>query len=119
MDRFVFIRILNTSVHYTRCLDPRIGQFAITTFVICPTGQKNQLAEETENLDNVISGVEGEVRRSSKSKLIDQAGNLVKIVQQVCRQPMPSLVTGAVPADFLRYIICTPLVSAFLFKKCS
>lgn len=65
-------------------------------------GQKNQLCEETEVLDNVISRIEKELKCESKAELIKQAGDLTKLVQKVCKQPMPSLVTGAVPADFLR-----------------
>lgn len=65
-------------------------------------GQKTKLTEETEVLDTVIGQIEDESRRSSKSHLISQAANLIQIAQQVCKQPMPSVVTGAVPADFLR-----------------
>lgn len=66
------------------------------------TGQKNKLSEETEILHNVIGQIEGELRRNSKSQLIEKASNLIQVAHHVCRQPMPSVVTGAVPADFLR-----------------
>lgn len=57
-------------------------------------------------LENVINRIDNELRRGSKAQLIQQAADLVQLVQQVCRQPMPSLVTGVVPADFLRLLIC-------------
>jgi len=44
-------------------------------------------------LDTVIGQIEDESRRSSKSHLISQAANLIQIAQQVCKQPMPSVVT--------------------------
>ena len=70
-------------------------------------GQKNQLSEETEVLHSMINQLDSELRCRSKPQLIDEASNLIKAAHRVCRQPMPSLVTGTVPADFLRFVyIC-------------
>lgn len=68
-------------------------------------GQRNQLSQETESIDNLIQEVETEIRSNTKSELIGKQLHILQRCQQVNKKPMASFVTAPVPADFISEIV--------------
>ena len=67
------------------------------------TGQRNQLTQETELLENLLKEVDHQKWTCSKNELIHKSSELMQMFTQVHCKPMASFVTAPVPADFTRY----------------
>lgn len=71
-------------------------------------GQKNQLSQETEMLENVLQEVDHQMHTSSKSDLILRSAEMLEMFNAIHRKPMASFVTAPVPPDF-----CSELVPGY------
>ncbi len=81
--------------------------FAMFTSHHCnfATGQRNQLTQETELLESVLSDVSHQKQTSTKNEMIAKSKELMTLFQQIHKKPMISFVTAPVPADFSRYLL--------------
>lgn len=69
------------------------------------TGQKNQLSQETEMLENVLQEVDRQMKSCSRSELICRSTEMLQMFQAIHKKPMASFVSAPVPPDF-----CSELV---------
>lgn len=89
-------------------INNRERNFLFVNYIICFLfligfeGQKNQLMQQKDLLEQLILEVETKVSEISKSDLISMSGQFRQMFSRVHRQPMASVVSAPVPADFTR-----------------
>lgn len=83
------------------------------------TGQKNQLSQETEMLENVLQEVDHQVNSSSKSELISRSSEMLQMFTAIHNKPMASFVTAPVPPDFSSELVPSYDSSTFTLTRFS
>ncbi|XP_077976484.1 uncharacterized protein LOC120333595 isoform X1 [Styela clava] len=82
-------------------------------------GQKNQLSQETEMLENVLQEVDHQMQTSSKSELILRSSEMLQMFSAIHKKPMASFVTAPVPPDFSSELVPNYELSTFTLIKFS